>query len=78
MAIDPKDLEIGEVVVDRERGTIKIGEYTVDLALFMIMVKPNPRVLWSFSEEDGRISAQGYSEDEVIWLQPSDMPGKGS
>lgn len=57
----------------RTDDVLKIGQYEVEAEVLTSIVNPNNRLLWAFIEKDGRIQAVPYSEEQVLWMQESDL-----
>jgi hypothetical protein len=53
--------------------TLVVGDCTIDVEVLQTILNTDARLLWAFVAKDGKVQPVAYSEEQVIWLEPSDL-----
>ena len=46
-----------DISIDSERGIVRVGDIEMDVNVLLAIANPEPRILWRFMSEGGRIAA---------------------
>jgi len=62
-----------DISIDSERGIVRVGDIEMDVNVLLAIANPEPRILWRFMSEGGRIRSVPYDESKVIWIENGDL-----
>jgi hypothetical protein len=60
-------------LLDLRTSTIIVNNLRIDVTLLAAICNPDKRILWRFVYVDGEVKAEPYTEEQVIWIDRSDL-----
>ena len=60
-------------IVVAKDDVLVVAGYEIDASVLETVLNPHARLLWAFIAKDGCLQPAAYSEQQVIWLEPSDF-----